>query len=93
MGVFGNQNPPAGGADKGGVPLGPPPPSPEQVLWDKVAYFDYTTTFNKGERFTVQERAKLSAESANAFLEARDKLCNAGQFEEEPELGSLAPKE
>lgn len=87
------KKPPSGGGGASAAPMGPPVPPPippTQALWDKVYYFDYTTTYNKGARFPVEERARLAAESANAFLVSRDELSNAEDFEEEP-VASVKP--
>jgi len=94
MALLGKKKPLAGAAGSSGAQAGPPMPpplGPVQQLWDKVAYFDYTTTYNKGARFSVMERAKLAAESANAFLAARDKLSNAEDFEEAPVAPAAPP--
>ena len=93
MALLGKKKPLAG-AGGAAAPIGPPVPpplGPVQQLWDKIAFFDYTTTYNKGARFSVEERAKLAAESANAFLAARDKLSNAEDFEEEPVAPAAPP--
>jgi hypothetical protein len=75
---------PAPGQDEGPAPL-----SPEQVLWDKVYYNEFTTVNIKYQDLQDPEaRAIKSAEVANVFLATRDKLCNVDQFEEEPKAGS-----
>lgn len=64
---------------------GPEPLSPDQILWDKVYYSEFTTTNVKFQDLQDPDgRAIKSAEAANSFIAIRDRMCNVEQFEEEP---------
>ena len=67
-----------------GQDVGPEPLSPEQVLWDKVYYNEFTTVNVKYDMLQdVEKRAEISADAANVFLATRDQMCNVDQFEDE----------
>lgn len=60
--------------------------SPEQALWDKVYYNEFSSIRVKySDLQNPEKRAELAAEAANAFLAKRDEMCNVEQFEEEPD--------
>lgn len=68
--------------------MGPPPQSPEQKLWDQVAFNEWKEI--PAIRYTDQERAKIAAARANAFMDERAK--HEGKYDVQAKNGANSGK-